>query len=439
MIQNIRKKETLMKFFTQSLRALSLVLLITVGAGCSVNQVTGERQLSMPFSEQVKIGNEQYGPAQQQQGGRYIVDPDLNVYINQVGKSVAQYSGVNLPYEFVVLNNGVPNAWALPGGKIAINRGLLVMLDDEAQLAAVLGHEVVHAAAEHSANQMRRSQMMSLGVLVAGVAAAAATENDNAALIGAGAAIGAQAWQAHYGRSQELEADYYGIDYLVKAGYDPQASVELQRKFVELSKGQQRNIFSSLFASHPPSEERVKKNAEKAAKLPSGKRNRETFQRAIAVLKRDQPAYALHDQALEAANEKAFDKALSLTEKAIAKQPAEALFYITKGQLLSAKDNHNSAYQAFSKATQLNPEYFLAALGLGIEAYHKGNYSQAKAELDRSFKLLPTSTAVYHLGVVEEKQGNRSQAIQYYKKAAGEDSDIGRAAQKKLQELNAAS
>lgn len=420
------------------IRSLFVSLLtLAILAGCSTNQITGKRQYSMPFAEQVKLGNQQYGPSQQQQGGRYVVDPELNVYVNSVGQKVAAASPVKLPFEFVVLNNDVPNAWALPGGKIAVNRGLLVLLEDEAQLAAVLGHEAVHAAAEHSANQMRKSQIMGIGVMVAGVAAAAATDNENAALIGVGAAVGAQAWQAHYGRSQELEADNYGIDFMVKAGYDPQASVELQEKFVELSKGQQSNFLNQLFASHPPSDERVKRNREKAAKLPSGTRNRAQYQRAIAQIKKDQPAYAKHNEAVKAANDKDYDQALALTNSAIAMQPKEALFYVTKGQVLSAKGDDKGAREAYTQAKRQNPEYFMTQLGLGMAEKKLKNYKAAEAPLQASLELLPTSIGVYSLGEVEEKLGNRDSAIQYYRQAAQENSDIGRAAQKKLQDLNA--
>lgn len=426
-----------MRFSTHLLTRLSftLVFAITVLSGCSVNQVTGKRQMSMSFDEQVKIGNQQYGPAQQQQGGRYVVDPDLNVYVNAVGKSVAQASPVNLPYEFVVLNNDVPNAWALPGGKIAINRGLLVLLDDEAQLASVLGHEVVHAAAEHSANQMRNSQILGIGVAAAAVAAGM-TDNDNAALIGVGAALGAKVYQARYGRNQELEADKYGMDYMVAAGYDPQAAVELQQTFVKLSEGQQSNFLSNLFASHPPSQERVDRNRAKAKNLPAGKRNRQAYQAAIAQIKKDQPAYAKHNEALKAANNKELDKALGLTNQAIKMQAKEALFYATKGQILSAKKREKEARDAFAMAAKYNPEFYMGQLGLGLSEAQLGNMSQAKTALQKSYLLLPNSLAAYNLGQIEEQQGNRQNAVKYYKAAANENSDIGRAAQQKLRDLN---
>ena len=232
--------------------SLGLCALVITLSGCSTNPVTGKSEFSIISPQQeVSIGTKNYIPYQQQQGGQYVVDPELSLYVSQVGRKLAQLSDrPKLPYEFVVLNNDVPNAWALPGGKIAINRGLLVQLEDEAQLAAVLGHEIVHAAARHGASQMTQQTLLGIGVGVAGLAS---RNSEYAGLITTGTALGASAWQARYGRNQELESDYYGMQYMAKAGYDPMAAVELQEIFVKLSAARgQSNWLEGLFASHPP-------------------------------------------------------------------------------------------------------------------------------------------------------------------------------------------
>ena len=149
--------------------AVNCLILLVIGllSGCVTNPVTGESEIGLvSTSQQIAIGEEQYEPSQQMQGGQYVVDRELRGYVSGVGNKVAQYSNIDLPYEFVVLNSSIPNAWALPGGKIAINRGLLVELRNEAELAAVLGHEVVHAAARHGAKQMERGMLMQ-GAMVA--------------------------------------------------------------------------------------------------------------------------------------------------------------------------------------------------------------------------------------------------------------------------------
>src|SRR5690606_29549334 len=103
-----------------------------------------------------------------------------------------------------------------------INSGLLWHLEDEAQLAAVLGHEIVHAAARHSASQMSRGMLINAGTQIAGIAA----QQAGYGALGNVAQIGAAAWMARYGRGDELEADDYGMTYMRRAGYDPQAAVE---------------------------------------------------------------------------------------------------------------------------------------------------------------------------------------------------------------------
>ncbi|MBT8141393.1 MAG: M48 family metalloprotease, partial [Gammaproteobacteria bacterium] len=120
--------------------------------GCATNPVTGKKELRVVGEDtEINLGIQQYNPARQSQGGDYVIDPQLTKYVQGVGNRLAKVSDRPLPYEFQVINSSVPNAWALPGGKIAINRGLLYELNSEAELAAVMGHEIVHSAARHGA------------------------------------------------------------------------------------------------------------------------------------------------------------------------------------------------------------------------------------------------------------------------------------------------
>jgi|TARA_B100001964_G_C14156278_1_gene564451 predicted Zn-dependent protease len=185
--------------------ALLLLLAHCLLTSCAVNPVTGKNELSFVSDEQeLVIGRKQYLPSQQSQGGRYLVDPGLTTYVNKVGQRIAKVSDRQLPYEFVVLNNSQPNAWALPGGKIAVNRGLLLELDNEAELAAVLSHEVVHAAAKHGAKSMQRGLILR-GVLLATTIGASNSDYGN--YIVGGAQLGTQLLTQRYGRTAELESD----------------------------------------------------------------------------------------------------------------------------------------------------------------------------------------------------------------------------------------
>lgn len=416
--------------------------LITLGAlawaltGCVTNPVTGKSQISLMSPEQeIASGAQNYVPAQQSQGGQYVVDPGLTTYVQMVGKKLAAVSDrPDLPYEFVVLNNDVPNAWAMPGGKLAINRGLLVYLQDEAQLAAVMGHEIVHAAARHGAQQQTQNVLLGAGVLIAGVAVAAKEPEYGALGVGA-LAVGSQAWQAKYGRDHELQSDEVGIKYMAKAGYDAQAAVELQEIFVKLSEGKNPGFMEGLFASHPPSQERVNKNRQTAAKYPGGVRNKEAFQRAMAQVNKDKKAYANYQKAEKLAGEKKYIDALAYVDQSIAAQPKENLFWEMKGQLLLQQNKFDESVAALDRAVQANPQYFKPYVFRGIAYNQLGKNDMAEKDLLTSQRYLPTQIAAYYLGEVSSAKGNRSQAAQYYQQAAQGGGEIGEAAKGKLGKL----
>lgn len=415
---------------------MSLMMALVWLCACSVNPVTGKNELSLMSAEQeVAIGKQNYGPAQQMQGGRYVVDPELNVYVNSVGQKLARVSDrPNLPYEFVVINNGTPNAWAMPGGKIAINRGLLALLEDESQLAAVLGHEVVHAAARHSAQQQTQSTLLGVGVLATGIALSDKDPQMGALATGA-LGIGAQAWQARYGRQQELESDKYGIEYMVEAGYDPAGAVELQQTFLKLSEGRQANWLDNFFASHPPSQERVENNRQLAAQYSGGERNRQSYQRAIAQLKKDADAYEDYQQALAALGNDETEKANSLVASAIKQQPKETLFWELKGRLAAQQKDYRAAATAFDRAVKANPEFFRPLAYRGLAQRQLNNHSAAETDLKASMNLLPTQIASYYLGEYALEKNQRQQAIEYFQIAAQGGGELGQAAQARLQEL----
>ncbi|MEQ1557227.1 MAG: M48 family metalloprotease, partial [Gallionella sp.] len=215
--------------------SLSVVAAMLLSA-CGVNPVTHKHELQFVSEEkEIAMGQQNYVPARQQQGGDYVIDPELTAYVQSVGNKLAVVSDRKLPYEFVVLNDSVPNAWAMPGGKIAFNRGLLYELNSEAELAAVLSHEIVHAAARHGAKSMES------GMLLQGatVLAAAATQNTRYGQLAVGGAqLSSQLISTKFGRDDESEADKYGMLYMKRAGYDPRAAVTLQETFVRLSQGQ---------------------------------------------------------------------------------------------------------------------------------------------------------------------------------------------------------
>ena len=155
------------------LRPLSVFLLSCFFLyGCAVNPVTGRNEMAIiPESSEINIGAENYAPSRQMQGGDYIVDPQVAAYVNEVGQRLARASHrPELEYHFTVLDSPTVNAFALPGGYVYITRGIMAYLDSEAEMAAVLGHEIGHVTARHSVR--RHSASTATGVAGAVVGAA---------------------------------------------------------------------------------------------------------------------------------------------------------------------------------------------------------------------------------------------------------------------------
>ena len=403
--------------------------------GCAVNPVTGKNELAIiSESQEINIGKENYVPSRQMQGGDYTVNPGLSAYVNEIGQKLAAVSDRELPYEFSVLNNSVPNAWALPGGKIAVNRGLLLELNSEAELAAVLGHEIVHAAARHGAQQMERGMMLQGALIATGIAVQG---SDYGGLIVGGAQVAAGLIHTKYGRDDELEADYYGMQYMARAGYDPMAAVRLQETFVRLSENQSHNWLAGLFASHPPSMERVAANRTTAASLPKGGILGEgIYRERIASLVKDKKAYDSYSKGREALEKGDTGKALAYSQEAIEIEPREGHFYALRGDVHFREKSFNEALSDYNRAIKLNDKYFYYYLQRGLTKKELNQTREAYADLQASTRLLPTSTAYNSMGELELAGGSSQKAQDYFSQAATSDSPAGRQARVSLLRLD---
>lgn len=404
-------------------------------AACAVNPVTGRNELSFVSEAQERqIGAEQYGPSQQGQGGKYEVDAELTAYVSEVGQRLAAVSDRQLDYEFVVLNNGVPNAWALPGGKIAVNRGLLYELNNEAELAAVLGHEITHAAARHGAQSMTRGTLLQGALAVGAIAIGTSDYRQYGDYILGGAQLGAQLITTSYGRDAERESDYYGIQYMVKAGYDPRAAVSLQQTFVRLSEGRNTSWIEGMFASHPPSQERVDNNQREVDALMPTIAGRDLevgearYQQATAKLKQTKPAYDLFDEAEKAIADDDLEIALGNVNEALELVPNEPRFHGLKGDIMVYQRRYREALPSYDEALSLDANYFDYYLGRGVANARLDNRTAARSDLEQSAKLLPTAIAMNELGKIALADGDRFNAKQYFQQAAQAQGLVGQEA-----------
>jgi predicted Zn-dependent protease len=415
---------------------VSLGLLAGV-AGCAVNPVTGRSELALlQFTEaqEITLGQKAFAPTIQKMGGE-VNDPKLQAYINKTGQGLARASSrPNLPYRFSIVNESSPNAFALPGGFIAITRGLLVNLTSEAQLAAILGHEIGHVDARHSVQGMQRGMLLNLGLSVLSGTTDQTAYGPFAQQAGA---LAAQLTENSYSREQEREADRLGIDYLVKTAYDPRGAVQVQDYFYrQLEGGAEPQWLSGLFRTHPFSKERLLANQEYIARqypAATGSAYRlaaEPFQQAIAPLLKTREGYALYDQAQEFERNGQLDKAIATYLQAAAKAPEEALILTGLGTAYLQVEELNSARIYLTKAVRLDGNYYKSRLGLGFVHLQRKEGVQAVAELEKSMELAPTLQGGYLLAESYEQTGQTQKAKGLYQSVAEADPQgkIGQAA-----------
>ena len=414
------------------------ILLLSLLAACAVNPVTGARELSL-FDErwELQTGAQYYAPLRQQQGGDFVLDQELVAYVQEVGMRVAAEAPRQLPYEFAVINSSVPNAWALPGGKMSINRGLLTEMNSEAELAAVLGHEVAHAAARHSAQQMSRTTLVQGAVIIGGVAVGVATDRNDYAMVAVlGGMLGAQLIGMRFSREAEREADYFGTRWMHAAGWNPEGAVSLQQSFVRLSEGRDPGFIQGLFSSHPPSRERVEANRRLADELGrDGEIGEDRYQRMVARIKALEPAYKAHDEGRRALAQRDFDTALAKAEEALSIEDGEAIFHSLKGDALASKSRFAEAEAAYSRALERDQGWFYHHLRRGMVREEQRNFAGARGDLEASIERLPTAQGHYYLGNVERAQGNRQRAIENYRIAAQSDDEAGQRARRALADM----
>jgi predicted Zn-dependent protease len=416
-------------------RGALLFFVLSLMIGCATNPVTGKREMVLVSeASEIQIGRNNYLFTQQSQGGEYNIDPGLSSYVKSVGHRIAKVSDrPNLPYDFTVLNNSVPNAWALPGGKIAVNRGLLLEMGSESELAAVLSHEVVHAAARHSAKSMERGLLFQAGMI--GVSLAA-SKSEYANIIVGASGLGLNLVNRRYGREAELESDLYGMKYMSRSGYDPAAAVDLQKTFVRLSEGRRSDWLSGLFSTHPPSRERVNANIATASTLPAGGiMDREKYQRQIAGIQKNKAAYEAYEKGVKALSDGNVNQAWKLLDEAIRIEPREAMFYGLQGDVKVKQKEYSQALIYYDKAVHRNNKFFRFLLQRGLVKEKLGDMKGAYEDLKKSNALLPTAHAHYTMGNIGLRSNQRDAAIKHFRIAASSSSEVGKAASTALVRL----
>ncbi len=226
---------------------ISLLFVVCLISGCFTNPITGQEELMLVSEQQdFEIGR-RYAPEIETQMGGRIPSPVLQNYVNSVGQKVAAVSHrPDYDYHFVALDHEMMNAFALPGGYIFITRGMLEKLESEAQLAAILAHETAHVVARDTAAAMSRD----IGI---NVVLSAVTSEETSGTLSTVADVTNQILGLSYSREDEKTADLAGLDYMVAAGYNPNAMVETMKMLN--AENDSRPI--EFFSTHPSPENRI--------------------------------------------------------------------------------------------------------------------------------------------------------------------------------------
>jgi len=222
--------------------------------GCSVNPATGKRQFNVMSTNQELALGAQAAPEFVQSYGGEIPSSEILGYVGDIGKRLAAVSErPDLPWEFHVVDSPVINAFALPGGKVFMSRGLLEKMTNEAQLAGVLGHEVGHVTAQHIGQQMSQGMVVqAVGIVIAAIGEK--SDNDYMKVLGVGATTGGSLYLLKFGRDQESEADSLGLRYMSKLGYNPAAQIQVMEILKDAS-GSGGGV--EWMSTHPMPETRI--------------------------------------------------------------------------------------------------------------------------------------------------------------------------------------
>ena len=244
-------------------------------SACAINPATGQANIvTMSEKRELEIGAEEHEKVMQSMA--LVEDEDLIAYVNEVGQRLAAVSDrPDLTFRFTIIDSPEINAFALPGGYVYINRGLLAYLNSEAELAAVLGHEIGHITARHAVQQQSRGSLAKVASGVGGILAAVATGSGyiGSQIMDVGS-LWAQAGLSGFGREHELEADTLGAEYLLRAGYNPQAVITVvtvlkNQEDFNTKVANQQPSYHGLFATHPRNDTRLQQAISSVGALPA--------------------------------------------------------------------------------------------------------------------------------------------------------------------------
>lgn len=388
--------------------------------GCAVNPVTGRNQLMLVGEGDEIALDRRQAPRQFSADFGPVQDAALNAYVTQVGMAVARMSHrPHMPYSFRVVNAPYTNAYAFPGGSIAVTRGIIARLESEDQLAALLGHEIAHVSARHTAARLSSGTVLSL-VLGGAVAALGAAKPGLQDLASDVFGLGAGMLLAAYSRDDEREADRLGMAYMTAAGYSPQGMVDLMAMLRSLSTSDP-SLVEVLFATHPMSDERFAQAQAQAqgydARVLSRPQRRKSYQEVTAYLRAQRPALERLEAAQRALGKKQPAQARALCQQALSFLPNDyaALVLLARAEL--AADAPQTALKSAQRARAVYPTEPQGIVVHGLTAVRLRRFAEAVQDFTQVLHLLPADpTPMFWRGYALEGMGQRQAAAQDFRR-----------------------
>ena len=420
-------------------RFLQLTTLSVAGlaAGCAVNPVTGRQQLMLVSQEQ-EIGiDKENSPHQFSVDYGAIQNQSLNNYISSVGKKLVSHTHrPDMPYSFRGVNAAYINAYAFPGGSIAATRGILLAMENEAQLAALLGHELAHVNARHTASQMSKGLLGN--VFLAG-AVAYAGQRQQGQLAQQLGMLSAGLLLASYSRDNEREADAIGMEYMVAAGYNPQGMIGLMAILQNISKHKPGAI-ELMFSTHPMSDERYTNAQDNAGAYPRSTHGlpvaKERYLDQTAALRKIADAIKAMQNGDEAMAGKEYEKAKAQFAQALKQAPGDyaALVMMAKCQL--AMENYPEASRYADLARQAYPQEAQSYHLQGIAKILQKKYDAAYQSFATCDKLLPGNPNItFYKAISLEGMQRREEAAMEYRRYLQQSNGQGSQASHAYQRL----
>ncbi len=383
-------------------------------SGCAVNPVSGRRELMLIDQSREVAIDRAHSPHQISADYGVVTDRALAEYLAGVGQSMVGHTHrQDMPYRFLGVNATYINAYAFPGGTIGITRGILLQMESEAQLAALLGHELAHINARHTAQRMSQSMLASM--TIGGLSGAIESERTAALAAGLGQ-IGAGALLAGYSRDQEREADQLGLEYAVATGYDPAGMVDLMAMLQSLSQGEPGRV-ELLFSTHPMSRERHDSALRQASRVDAArlKMQRERYMDHTASLRAIEPAIVALQRTEALMGAGRLDEAFSQCQSALEVAPEEYVAYILSARIRLAQEKPSEALTYAVAAQQLYPAEAQAWMLSGLAALNAGRFSLALDAFEGYEKRLEGNPAtLFYRGYSHENLKNRREASRFY-------------------------